>query len=51
MTRSSRYALCTENRGFPAALESGGDYLYPEGFSVPIEVPRKAVRVFLSKSA
>ena len=31
--------------------ESGEDYLYPAGFFVPIEVPRKATRVFATKSA
>ena len=75
MTRPNRYALCIENRGFPAALhvrnvyrllsdpqaekrglvrmidESDEDCLYPEGFFVPIEVARKAARVFLFKSA
>jgi hypothetical protein len=31
--------------------ESGEDYLYPEHFFVPIEVPREAARVFSKKSA
>ncbi len=41
-----------EKRGLVRVVdESGEDYLYPEGFFVPIEVPRKASRVFLTKSA
>lgn len=31
--------------------ESGEDYLYPERFFVPIEVPPAAVRAFSKKSA
>ena len=31
--------------------ESGEDYLYPQTFFVPIEVPRAAVRVFKRKTA
>jgi hypothetical protein len=31
--------------------ESGEDYLYPQRFFVPIEVPRKAVKAFSKKSA
>jgi len=31
--------------------ESGEDYLYPERFFVPVEVPREAVRAFSKKSA
>ncbi len=31
--------------------ESGEDYLYPAALFVPIEVPRAAVRAFVSKSA
>ena len=31
--------------------ESGEDYLYPDKFFVPIEVPKAAVRVFSKRSA
>jgi hypothetical protein len=31
--------------------ESGEDYLYPERFFVPIEVPRAAAKAFSKKSA
>jgi hypothetical protein len=31
--------------------ESGGDYLYPERFFVPIEIPREAAKAFSKKSA
>lgn len=31
--------------------ESGEDYLYPDKFFVPIEVPKEAVRVFSKRSA
>jgi hypothetical protein len=31
--------------------ESGEDYLYPDGFFVPIEVPKAAVRAFAKRSA
>jgi len=31
--------------------ESGDDYLYPEAFFVPIEVPKAAVRAFAKRSA
>jgi hypothetical protein len=31
--------------------ESGEDYLYPETFFVPIEVPQAAVRAFAKRSA
>ena len=31
--------------------ESGEDYLYPQRFFVPIEVPREAVKAFSKKSA
>lgn len=31
--------------------ESGGDYLYPDRFFVPIEVPPAVVRAFSRKSA
>jgi hypothetical protein len=31
--------------------ESGEDYLYPQRFFVPIEVPREAARAFSKKSA
>jgi hypothetical protein len=31
--------------------ESGEDYLYPDKFFVPIEVPRAAVRAFAKQSA
>ncbi len=74
MTNPDHYAICIENRGFPAALEvrkvyrlladpgaekkgllrvideSGEDYLYPAELFVPIELPKKAAGVFLSKS-
>ena len=31
--------------------ESGEDYLYPERFFVPIQVPREATKAFLTSSA
>ena len=31
--------------------ESGEDYLYPDKFFVPIEVPKAAVRAFAKRSA
>ena len=31
--------------------ESGEDYLYPDSFFVPIEVPKAAVRAFAERSA
>ena len=31
--------------------ESGEDYLYPDKFFVPIEVPKAAVRAFSKRSA
>ena len=31
--------------------ESGEDYLYPDTFFVPIEVPKAAVRAFAKRSA
>ena len=31
--------------------ESGEDYLYPDKFFVPIEVPKEAARAFASRSA
>jgi hypothetical protein len=31
--------------------ESGEDYLYPDSFFVPIEVPKAAVRAFAKRSA
>lgn len=31
--------------------ESGGDYLFPEKFFVPIEIPKAAVRAFAKRSA
>jgi hypothetical protein len=31
--------------------ESGEDYLYPDKFFVPIEVPKEAVRAFAKRSA
>jgi hypothetical protein len=41
-----------EARGLVRVIdESGEDYLYPESFFVPIEVPREAVRAFSKKSA
>jgi hypothetical protein len=41
-----------ESRGLIRAIdESGEDYLYPEQFFVPIEVPREAAKAFSEKSA
>ena len=41
-----------EARGLVRVIdESGEDYLYPERFFVPIEVPPTAARAFLKKSA
>jgi len=41
-----------ESRGLIRVIdESGEDYLYPERFFVPIEVPREAARAFSKKSA
>ena len=31
--------------------ESGEDYLYPDKFFVPIEVPKAAIKVFSKRSA
>jgi hypothetical protein len=71
----TKYGLCVDNRGNPAALEirkvyriiddaaaearglirvideSGEDYLYPQRFFVPIEVPRAAAKAFSKRSA
>jgi len=44
--------LSAERRGLTRVVdESGEDYLYPAGFFVAIEVPRKAVGVFVKKTA
>jgi len=44
--------VSAESRSLVRVLdESGEDYLYPERFFVPIEVPREAVRAFSKKSA
>ena len=41
-----------EARGLLRVIdESGEDYLYPEAFFVPVEVPREAVKVFSRKTA
>jgi hypothetical protein len=41
-----------EARGLVRVIdESGEDYLYPERFFVPIEVPPEAARAFSKKSA
>jgi len=41
-----------EARGLVRVIdESGEDYLYPERFFVPIEVPPAAARAFSKKSA
>lgn len=41
-----------ENRGLVRVIdESDEDYLYPEKFFVPIEVPPAALRLFSKKSA
>jgi hypothetical protein len=69
-----RYAICVNNKGYPASLElrkvyrmvpdplaatrhfvrvvdeSGEDYLYPEDFFVPIEVPQAAQNAFAQAS-
>ncbi len=42
----------SEARGLIRVMdESGEDYLYPERFFVPIEVPREAARAFSKKYA
>jgi len=44
--------VSAESRGLIRVVdESGDDYLYPERFFVPIEVPREAARAFSKKSA
>ena len=41
-----------EARGLVRVIdESGEDYLYPDRFFVPIEVPRAAAKAFSKKSA
>jgi hypothetical protein len=41
-----------ESRGLVRVIdESGEDYLYPQGFFVPIEVPPTAVKAFSKTSA
>jgi hypothetical protein len=41
-----------EGRGLIRVIdESGEDYLYPAAFFVAIEVPRKAMGVFVEKTA
>jgi len=41
-----------QRRGFVRVIdESGEDYLYPEAYFLPIEVPREALRVFAKRPA
>ena len=41
-----------ETRGLVRVVdESGEDYLYPERYFVPIEIPREAVEAFSKRSA
>lgn len=41
-----------EARGLVRVIdESGEDYLYPERFFVPIDIPREAAKAFAKKSA
>jgi hypothetical protein len=43
---------CVEAQGLVRVVdESGEDYLYPQRFFVPIEVPGRAKRLFSSRSA
>ena len=42
----------SETRGLVRVIDdSGEDFLYPPGFFVAIEVPRKAISMFSKKSA
>lgn len=44
--------VSAESRGLIRVIdESGEDYLYPERFFVPIDVPREAARAFSKTSA
>jgi hypothetical protein len=55
-----QFLLCVKNDSYPASLElrkvyevlpeSGEDYLYPESYFVPIELPQTAMTAFVQAS-